>query len=218
MRWVAILFVLAAIVAIGWFVGRLSPAQQFLQVPVPTSELGEPSEPVSAENADVLPEEANAEPGSDTAPTENLSTESPALEASDDAEPERETSEEAPLDQGEQDTPDPEPVPTWPVLQGSAALDQYRVWISEARALHPYSDSEQRMYDVMMCESGGNPSIVNPAGPYTGLFQYVAGTWNGEWNTYRESEITDARAQIFATALAWSLNMQSHWGCYTHPR
>ena len=41
----------AAIVAIGWFVARLSPAQQFLQVPVPTSEQDETSEPVSTENA-----------------------------------------------------------------------------------------------------------------------------------------------------------------------
>lgn len=99
-----------------------------------------------------------------------------------------------------------------------AALAQYRFWISEARKAHPYPETEARMYEVMMCESGGNPKIVNPAGPYTGLFQYVDGTWNGDWNTYRDQPVTDARAQIFATALAWSRGMQSHWGCYTHPR
>ena len=99
-----------------------------------------------------------------------------------------------------------------------AALAQYRTWISEARATHPYPETEARMYEVMMCESGGNAEIVNPAGPYTGLFQYVDGTWRGDWNTYRNQPITDARAQIFATALAWSRGMQSHWGCYTHPR
>ncbi|MEM1150663.1 MAG: hypothetical protein AAGI03_08910, partial [Pseudomonadota bacterium] len=97
----------------------------------------------------------------------------------------------------------------------SDSLDQYRAWISEARVAHPYPESEQRMYDVMMCESGGRADIVNPAGPYTGLFQYVDGTWNGDWNTYRDQGITSARAQIFATALAWNRNMQNHWGCYT---
>ena len=95
-----------------------------------------------------------------------------------------------------------------------AGLDQYRAWIGEARAKHPYPESTERMFAVMMCESGGQASVVNPAGPYTGLFQYAGGTWNGDWNTYRDDGITDARAQIFATALAWNLNMQSHWGCY----
>ena len=70
------------------------------------------------------------------------------------------------------------------------------------------------MYAVMMCESTGRLAIVNPAGPYTGLFQYVAGTWNDTWNTYRSAGMLDPKAQIFATALAWSLNMQNHWGCY----
>jgi len=100
-------------------------------------------------------------------------------------------------------------------LSRDAALAQYQTWIEEARIEHPYPESEARMYAVMMCESGGNAAIVNPAGPYNGLFQYVGGTWSGDWNLYRDADIFDARAQIFATALAWSLGMQSHWGCYT---
>ena len=95
-----------------------------------------------------------------------------------------------------------------------ASPEQYRAWISEARRAHPYPESEEKMHAVMMCESGGNAEIVNPAGPYSGLFQYAAGTWNGDWNDYRGSDIFDARAQIFATALAWNKGMQSHWGCY----
>jgi hypothetical protein len=95
-----------------------------------------------------------------------------------------------------------------------ATLAQYRAWISEARTKHPYPESEARMYAVMMCESTGRVAVVNPAGPYTGLFQYVANTWNDTWNTYRSAGMLDAKAQIFATALAWSLNMQNHWGCY----
>ena len=97
-------------------------------------------------------------------------------------------------------------------------LAQYRAWIHEARQAHPYSDSEERMYAVMMCESRGRAAAVNPDGPYTGLFQYHAPTWNDAWNTYRDQGILDPRAQIFATALAWQRNMQHHWGCYTHPR
>ena len=100
---------------------------------------------------------------------------------------------------------------------GEDAHAQYRAWIAEARAKHPYADSQERMFKVMMCESRGNASIVNPAGPYTGLFQYSTATWNGAWNTYRTEGIKDARAQIFATALAWQRGMQRQWGCYSNP-
>jgi hypothetical protein len=96
-------------------------------------------------------------------------------------------------------------------------LNQYRNWIDEARATHPYADSADRMYAVMMCESRGQAGIVNPAGPYSGLFQYSSATWNGAWNQYRNQSILDARAQIFATALAWRNNMQGQWGCYSRP-
>jgi hypothetical protein len=96
-------------------------------------------------------------------------------------------------------------------------LAQYRAWIHEARQAHPYADSEERMYAVMMCESRGRATIVSPAGPYSGLFQYSTATWNGEWNTYREQGVLNARAQIFATALAWQRNMQRQWGCYANP-
>ncbi len=96
----------------------------------------------------------------------------------------------------------------------AATLKQYRTWIGEARDKHAYAETTDRMYAVMMCESGGRAAVVNPAGPYKGLFQYSPLTWNGPWNTYRNDGILDAKAQIFATALAWSLKMQRHWGCY----
>ncbi|MEO0465573.1 MAG: hypothetical protein AAF216_03445 [Pseudomonadota bacterium] len=114
--------------------------------------------------------------------------------------------------------PDPTPVEPVPAFDSSDAeptSDQIRTWIAEARAEHPYRESEERMYAVMMCESGGQASIVNPVGPYTGLFQYSEGTWNGDWNDYRAEGILNARAQVFATALAWTKDMQGHWGCYT---
>lgn len=92
-------------------------------------------------------------------------------------------------------------------------LNQYRAWIHEARQAHPYSDSEARMYALMMCESRGQATLVNPAGPYSGLFQYSSATWRGAWNTYRDQSILDPRAQIFATALAFQRHMQGQWGC-----
>ncbi len=95
-----------------------------------------------------------------------------------------------------------------------ATLDQYREWIAQARTEHPYADSEDRMFDVMMCESKGNASLVARAGPYSGLFQYATGTWKAAWNTYSEQDILDAKTQIFATALAWKNKMQRQWGCY----
>jgi hypothetical protein len=91
--------------------------------------------------------------------------------------------------------------------------EQLRVWIEEARTLHPYPDSTDKMWRVMMCESSGNPNAVG-AGIYHGLFQYLPGTWAGGWNPYRNNSIWDARSQVFATARAWSLGMQRHWSCY----
>ena len=96
----------------------------------------------------------------------------------------------------------------------AATLKQYRTWIGEARGKYAYAESADRMYAVMMCESGGRAAVINPAGPYKGLFQYSPLTWNGPWNTYRDQGILDAKAQVFATALAWSLKMQRQWGCY----
>ncbi len=93
-------------------------------------------------------------------------------------------------------------------------LAQYRQWISEARVLYPYAESTDKMYRVMMCESGGDRFAVGGGSRWFGLFQYVPSTWRGAWNPYRSAELTDARAQIFATAHAWSLGKQGEWTCY----
>lgn len=95
-----------------------------------------------------------------------------------------------------------------------STLEQYRLWMEEARALHPYKQTIDKMWSVMMCESGGNPRASGGGGAWLGLFQYAPGTWGGGWNPYRGSSIWDARSQIFATAKAWSVGMQSHWSCY----
>lgn len=93
-------------------------------------------------------------------------------------------------------------------------LAQYRAWMVEAKAMYPYPQSIDKMYRVMMCESSGNPKASGGRGAWLGLFQYARGTWGGRWNPYRNNNIFDAKSQIFATAKAWSIGMQSHWSCY----
>ena len=93
-------------------------------------------------------------------------------------------------------------------------LAQYRQWINEARVLYPYDESADKMYRVMMCESGGDRFAVGGGSRWFGLFQYVPATWRGIWNPYRSAALTDAKAQIFATARAWSLGRQGDWTCY----
>jgi hypothetical protein len=95
-----------------------------------------------------------------------------------------------------------------------STLNQYRAWMVEARAKYPYPQSVDKMYRVMMCESGGNANVSSPGGTYKGLFQYHTNTWRGNWNPYRNMSLWDAKTQIFATAKAWSVGMQSHWSCY----
>jgi hypothetical protein len=113
------------------------------------------------------------------------------------------------------DTPAPLPISDAPAPV--TPLDTYRQWIHEAREQYPYADSEERMMAVLLCESSGDPAIVSPDGANHGLFQYNAATWAGDWNPYRDQSLYDAHAQIFATACAWSLGMQTQWGCYTNP-
>src|SRR4051812_186439 len=110
-------------------------------------------------------------------------------------------------------TPTPLPSPT-PALDPALEppLDQYRAWMLEARAAHPYSEPIETMWQVMLCESSGQAEQV--AESYYGLFQYQQVTWAGEWNPYRAEPILDPRAQIFATAKAWQDGNQHWWGCY----
>jgi hypothetical protein len=86
--------------------------------------------------------------------------------------------------------------------------------MADAKAQYPYPQSLDKMWRVMMCESGGNSKASGGGGRWLGLFQYAPGTWKGKWNPYRSSSIWDAKSQIYATAKAWSIGMQSHWSCY----
>ncbi len=97
-------------------------------------------------------------------------------------------------------------------------MQQYRQWITEARAMYPYPESTTRMYRVMICESGGDRLAVGGGGRWIGLFQYAPSTWRGWWNPYRTESIYTAKAQIFATAAAWHQGMQWAWSCYALTR
>ncbi len=97
---------------------------------------------------------------------------------------------------------------------GSSNSPDYRAWIEQARVQYPYAESADKMWQVMQCESSGNPNIGDPAGQHFGLFQYNTTTWAGDWNPYRDHSIFDAQAQIFATAKAWHDGNQAWWGCY----
>jgi hypothetical protein len=101
-----------------------------------------------------------------------------------------------------------------PTLLPTTPLEQYRAWMQEARATHPYSEPIEVMWQVMLCESSGQPDQISDS--YYGLFQYQQTTWAGDWNPYRTSPILDPHAQIFATAKAWQDGNQHWWGCY-HP-
>jgi hypothetical protein len=105
------------------------------------------------------------------------------------------------------------PQPTATPTAQPGTLEQYRVWMEQARTHHPYAETVDTMWQVMLCESSGQPDLV--AGPYHGLFQYAAETWSAEWNPYRDQPILDPRAQIFATAKAWQDGHQGWWGCYS---
>ena len=99
-------------------------------------------------------------------------------------------------------------------LAQSQRIAQYRAWMVDAKRMYPYPQTIDKMWRVMMCESSGNPSASGGRGAWLGLFQYAPTTWRGSWNPYRSASIWDARAQIYATAKAWSIGMQSHWSCY----
>lgn len=113
-----------------------------------------------------------------------------------------------------EETSRPTPTAASTSSNATSTKAQYRQWMEEARVMHPYSQSLDKMWSVMMCESGGNPNASGGGGAWLGLFQYAPATWRGSWNPYRNSSIWDAKSQIFATAKAWSTGKHGWWTCY----
>jgi peptidoglycan hydrolase CwlO-like protein len=83
----------------------------------------------------------------------------------------------------------------WPLIRSAAARNGV---------------SARGLYRLMMVESGGSATVVGPGG-YHGLFQYAPSTWQGSWNPWRASSISDGAAQIKATALAIRLGYGHAW-------
>ena len=58
-------------------------------------------------------------------------------------------------------------------------------------------------------ESGGNYSVVNPAGPYLGAYQFLQATWNGAANHAGRTDLVGVPPNLATPYdqddLAWSL-------------
>jgi resuscitation-promoting factor RpfB len=85
-------------------------------------------------------------------------------------------------------------------------------WDTIVVASQKYGVSAEKMFNVMNCESGGDPTRVSGAG-YVGLFQWDTSftSWSAKAG-YAGADRTDATAQIYATALRASQNGWGAWG------
>lgn len=85
--------------------------------------------------------------------------------------------------------------------------------VEEASA--KYGVDPNALCRTMMCESNGNPNSGFPDGLYQGLFQYNPGLWVtiSVRAGFAGASIWDPRAQIFATAWAWThgYSRNTHW-------
>jgi hypothetical protein len=58
-------------------------------------------------------------------------------------------------------------------------------------------------------ESGGNYSVVNPAGPYLGAYQFLQATWNATANHAGRNELVGVPPNVASPYdqddMAWSL-------------
>ena len=88
---------------------------------------------------------------------------------------------------------------------------RYNDIVEEASA--KYGIDPNTLCRTMMCESNGNPYSGYPDGPYQGLFQYVPSFWISisARAGFAGASITDARAQIYVTAWAWSHGYRGRW-------
>ena len=96
-------------------------------------------------------------------------------------------------------TPTPEPVPEPVAPEGSIADIVYD-------AAAEYGLSGAYLLSVASCESGLNPTAVNPAG-YHGLFQFGTGTWATEGY----GSIYDPVAQARTAARMIAAGQASRW-------
>jgi soluble lytic murein transglycosylase-like protein len=101
-------------------------------------------------------------------------------------------------------TPEPEPEPVVAVAAPVAVSGSIAEIIYAAAA--EYGLSGDYLLSVASCESGLNPSAVNPAG-YHGLFQFGTGTWATEGY----GSIYDPVAQARTAARMLAAGQASRW-------
>ncbi len=101
------------------------------------------------------------------------------------------------------------------VIKGVKPYDSSGLWDIIVAAAAKYGVDPNRMYQVMICESGGNPNRVSYNGMYHGLFQYLPSTWHGASAAagWAGANIYDPTAQIYVTAWKVSVSGWSGWGC-----
>jgi resuscitation-promoting factor RpfB len=78
---------------------------------------------------------------------------------------------------------------SWPTVPGAESLN----WAALAR-----------------CESSGNPLAVNPAGPYYGLYQFLASTWRSVGGSGLPTAATSAE-QTYRAKLLWARSGPGQW-------
>jgi hypothetical protein len=80
------------------------------------------------------------------------------------------------------------------------------------RAARRYGQSYKIMLRVAKCESNLDNCAVNTAGPWYGLFQFSAGTW--EWTPYRNKDWYNPRYNALAAGWMWKhYDRRDHWTC-----
>ncbi|MCL4386814.1 MAG: G5 domain-containing protein [Patescibacteria group bacterium] len=97
------------------------------------------------------------------------------------------------------------------VIKGIKPFNAGDLWPIIVRASETYGISALRLYEMMLCESGGNPYSTGN-GVY-GLFQYNPDTWSGASAAagYAGASIYNPTAQIYVTA--WKAATQG-WGAW----
>lgn len=67
------------------------------------------------------------------------------------------------------------------------------------------------MLRVARCESNLDPTAVNRAGPYYGLFQFLKSTFAS--TPFADEDILDPKANALAAAWMWKQGRRNEWAC-----
>jgi muramidase (phage lysozyme) len=64
-----------------------------------------------------------------------------------------------------------------------------------------------------MCESGGNPTAENPSSSASGLWQFLASTWERTTGTPAPASAYSPDQQTAAAAQLWRSSGWGQWSC-----